>query len=85
MKPWNYNHDPAKDGWNTGQFDGYHQYLIDSTYITGLQIIHKGRIVFEFGDVKENSYIASCRKSVLSMLYGRHVQSGQINLGKTLN
>ena len=32
----------------------------------------------------ENSYIASCRKSVLSMLYGQYVEDGTIDLNKTV-
>jgi CubicO group peptidase (beta-lactamase class C family) len=81
---WTYNNDPFSDGWNAKKFNEFHQYLIDSTYITGLQIIHRGRIVFEFGDVKENGYIASCRKSILAILYGKYVKNGQIDLDKTL-
>ena len=48
-------------------------------------IVHQGKVVFTYGDVKENSYIASCRKSVLAMLYGKHVLSGKIKLGQTLD
>jgi CubicO group peptidase (beta-lactamase class C family) len=41
-------------------------------------------VVFEYGDVAENSYIASCRKSILAMLYGHYVTLGEINLHKSL-
>jgi len=44
----------------------------------------RSKIVLEYGDIEENSYIASCRKSVLAMLYGKHVDDGTINLNKTL-
>ena len=47
-------------------------------------IIHEGQVVLEFGDLKENSYIASCRKSVLAMLYGKYVENGVIDLDKSL-
>ncbi len=82
---WSYNEDPSKEGWDSKKGSDFRNYLIDSTYITGLQIIHGGKIVFEYGDVVENSYIASCRKSVLAMVYGKHVVSGQININKTLS
>ena len=48
---------------------------------TGLMIIVHGRVAFQYGDVKEVSYIASCRKSVLSMMYGNYVANGKIKLG----
>ncbi len=82
---WKYNSQPEKNGWDTAKFKSLRKFVIDSTQITGMMIIHKGSVVFEFGDVVENSYIASCRKSILAMLYGKYVKSGKINLNKTLN
>ncbi len=38
---------------------------------TGLMIVVGGKSLFEYGDLTELSYIASVRKSVLSMLYGK--------------
>ncbi len=64
--------------------ESYNDYIIDSTKITGLLVIHKGKIVFEYGDIEENSYIASCRKSVLAMLYGKYVEDSTIDLNKTI-
>ena len=60
-----------------------------NTYIhtldtTGLMVVKHGRVVYEYGDVKKLSYIASVRKSVLSMLYGPYVASGKIRLDATL-
>ena len=43
-----------------------------------------GRQLFEYGDVKRLSYLASVRKSILAMLYGKYVENGTIPLGKTL-
>jgi CubicO group peptidase (beta-lactamase class C family) len=51
---------------------------------TGLLAVVGGRVVFEYGDVDTVSYIASARKSVLSMLYGIHVARGEIDLDATL-
>lgn len=51
---------------------------------TGLMIIVHGRVAFQYGDVKEVSYIASCRKSVLSMMYGNYVANGKIKLDQTM-
>ncbi len=51
---------------------------------TGLMVVQHGRVVYEYGDVKRISYLASSRKSVLSMLYGANVASGKIRLDATL-
>jgi CubicO group peptidase (beta-lactamase class C family) len=51
---------------------------------TGLTVVRHGKVVYEYGDVAEVSYIASVRKSVLSMLYGPYVADGTIHLDATL-
>jgi CubicO group peptidase (beta-lactamase class C family) len=51
---------------------------------TGLLAVAGGRVVFEYGDVDTVSYVASARKSLLSMLYGIHVARGEIDLDATL-
>ncbi len=81
---WAYNENPEKDGWNSQKSTAFNKYLIDSTFVTGFLMIHKGKIVFKYGDIVENSYIASCRKSVLAMLYGKYVENGQIDLNKNI-
>jgi len=81
---WSTNQNPSQSGWSENELSSFNRYIIDSTQITGLVIIHKGEVVLEYGDIKENSYIASCRKSVLAMLYGKYVESGQLDLEKTL-
>ena len=52
--------------------------------VTGLMIVVGGREMYTFGDVAQVSYIASCRKSVLSMLYGKYVKNGTIQLDETI-
>lgn len=84
-KNWKTLQNPSALGWGETERSNFTRYIIDSTNITGLMIIHKGQVVLEYGDIEENSYIASCRKSVLSMLYGKYVENGQINLNKTLS
>ncbi|MEJ2585477.1 MAG: serine hydrolase [Robiginitalea sp.] len=81
---WVYNESPETSGWDAEKAAQYNRYIIDSTVVTGLVIVQDGQIVFEYGDIKENSYIASCRKSVLAMLYGKYVQNGTIDLTKTI-
>ncbi len=83
-KSWSRAENPSLSGWKDIERSIFTRYLIDSTNITGLVIVHKGQIVLEYGDIEENSYIASCRKSILAILFGKYVESGVINLDKTL-
>jgi CubicO group peptidase (beta-lactamase class C family) len=58
---------------------------IARTPTTGLMVVHGGRVVFEYGDVRTPHLIASMRKSVLSMMYGQHVAHGTVRLESTLS
>src|ERR1035437_246733 len=80
---WHYIDKHEHTGWNTENLGKLRKYFIDSTYLTVFMIVHKGKVVFEYGDVAENSYIASCRKSILAMLYSHYVISGEIDLHKS--
>jgi CubicO group peptidase (beta-lactamase class C family) len=51
---------------------------------TAMQVLRGGRSVFEQGDLTIPSYIASARKSLVSMLYGPAVARGAIRLDRTL-
>ena len=44
-----------------------------------------GRVLWEYGDLETVSYLASVRKSLLSMLYGNYVADGTIDLDATLD
>ena len=51
---------------------------------TALMVIQGGQVVMSYGDLTRQSYIASVRKSVLSMLYGIDLARGRIDTSKTL-
>jgi len=51
---------------------------------TAVHVSVNGRQIFEYGDVKRASKVASVRKSILAMLYGNYVVSGKIDLNKTV-
>jgi CubicO group peptidase (beta-lactamase class C family) len=51
---------------------------------TGLMVVVGGQVLFQYGDVEKLSYLASVRKSVLAMLYGKYVAEGSLRLGATL-
>jgi CubicO group peptidase (beta-lactamase class C family) len=58
--------------------------LLRAGATTGVLVIKGGRVLVEYGDVRERSYVASARKSLVSMLYGKYVHDGTIPLTKTL-
>src|SRR5690349_24799602 len=51
---------------------------------TGFVVVKGGKIAYQYGDTHVLSYLASSRKSVLSMLYGKYVKNGTIDLNKTI-
>ena len=51
---------------------------------TALHISIGGKVVFEYGDTKRVSKVASVRKSVLAMLYGNYVAQGKVDPNSTV-
>jgi CubicO group peptidase (beta-lactamase class C family) len=74
---------PDAIGWSPAGLDSV-RVRLSALPSTGLMAIVGGKSVFEYGDLQRVSYLASVRKSVLSMLYGNYVQSGKIDLDRTL-
>lgn len=81
---WQYTYDASKEGWNKDSLNSLTRFIIDSTNATGIVVIQSGKILFDYGDIKETSYLASCRKSILSMLYGPFVANKKIDLSATM-
>ena len=71
-------------GWSAADLQNASNFVRDSANSTGIVVVDKGRVVFTFGDIEELSYIASCRKSILAMLYGDWVERGVIDLEMTM-
>ena len=71
-------------GWSQAGLRSAQAHLRDSSNTTGLVVVDRGRTVFQFGDIVELSYVASVRKSILSILYGKYVADGTIDLSKTI-
>ncbi len=71
-------------GWSPEALARTYEFIRDSAYTTGLVVVDGGRVVFTYGDVQELSYLASVRKSILAMLYGRWVENGTIDVEATL-
>ncbi|MCK9305435.1 MAG: serine hydrolase [Bacteroidales bacterium] len=77
--------DPEKYGFSAEKLEALKAYIIDSMRTTGLSVIIEGEQIFEFGNLKRVSYIASCRKSVLAIMYGKYVENGTIDLNKKIS
>ncbi|MBE0675892.1 MAG: serine hydrolase [Bacteroidales bacterium] len=75
---------PRQAGFDEKQMPAIMKFLEDSMNTTGLLVTVYGKVLFEYGDIEQVSYLASVRKSILSMLYGIYVENGTINLDLTL-
>jgi len=76
--------DLAGYGWSRKALDRTTDYIRDESNTTGLVVVDRGRVVYQYGDIEELSYVASVRKSILAMLYGYWVENGTIQLDTTL-
>jgi len=47
---------------------------------TSMIVAVDGKVVFEYGDTKKLTYLASARKTLMALLYGKYVESGAIDL-----
>lgn len=74
---------PESVGWTRADLDSVRARLA-KLHTTGFIAVVGGRVLMEYGDVQVVSYLASVRKSVLSMLFGNHIANGTIRLDKTL-
>ena len=74
---------PEAAGYSSARLEALRTWL-KTGQTKGLLVSVGGRVLFEYGDVKYVSKIASTRKSILGMLYGNYVASGKIDLQKTV-
>ena len=74
---------PESAGWSPGGLDSVRARLAQLP-TTALVAVVGGRVLLEHGDPAASGYLASVRKSVLSMLFGRYVADGTIRLDRTL-
>jgi CubicO group peptidase (beta-lactamase class C family) len=74
---------PEEVGWSSAGLDAVRERL-ETMATTGMMAIVGGRVLFDYGDVDTVSYLASVRKSILSMLIGIYRERGMIDLDRTL-
>lgn len=74
---------PECAGWSSQALERV-RHRLSGMATTGFMAVVGGRSLMEYGDVEAVSYLASVRKSILSMLYGIYVERGRIRLDRTL-
>ena len=75
---------PESAGYDSQKLAAVADFIKKNTGTTGLVVAVNGKLIYSYGNIEEVSYIASCRKSILSMLYGKYVASGKIKLDDTM-
>jgi dihydroorotase/N-acyl-D-amino-acid deacylase len=75
--------DPTRIGWRKAGLDSV-QATISKLTSSAMVVVEHGKIVYSYGDITAQSYLASVRKSILSMLYGIEISRGHIDTSKTL-
>src|SRR5688572_20205536 len=70
--------DPTRVGWSKSGLDSV-QALISRLSSSAMVVVEHGKVVYSYGDLTAQSYLASVRKSILSMLYGIEVARGRID------
>ena len=71
-------------GFDPQELTALNSYISEHSATTGMVVVVNGKVIHTYGDIEQLSYLASCRKSVLSMLYGIYTDLGIIDLNKTL-
>jgi len=74
---------PEQAGWSSEKLQKAREYF-DSTDSAAVMIVYDGAVLAAWGDVETRYMCHSVRKSLLSALYGVHVQEGNIDLNKTM-
>jgi len=80
---WERISDPELYGYSSAGLDRLTAYTEEQNTTAAMAVL-SGRVLWEYGDVAQVSYLASVRKSLLAMLYGNYVADGTIDLDKTL-
>ena len=75
---------PETMGYSSAKLEELRKYIQENLTTTSMMIIVGGKVIFKMGDLEEPVRIASCRKSLLSMLYGKYVENGTVDLDATL-
>lgn len=81
--PWRQYATPEQAGWSSEKLEEAHAYA-EQIGSAAAMAVHRGKVVFAWGDVSRRFMCHSVRKSFLSALYGIAVAGGQIDLQATM-
>jgi len=82
-RPWKTVGDVRAVGWSPAKLADVEAKLY-SMPTTSMMVVQGGDIVYRYGNLSDVSYLASARKSILSILFGRYVAEGKIDLDMTI-
>lgn len=80
---WDHSTSPATFGLTRDELDEFDDFL-KTQNTQSLHISVNGHEVYTYGDVTKVGYIASVRKSLLAMLYGKYVKDDTVSLSRSL-
>ncbi|MGB7062177.1 MAG: serine hydrolase [Candidatus Zixiibacteriota bacterium] len=83
QETWEQYKSPEEAGWSSEKLEQAKE-LYDSLDAAAFMVVYDGKVLVSWGDVKRRFMCHSVRKSLLSALYGTHVDDGSIDLNKTL-
>ena len=75
---------PETMGYSSEKLEALRKHIEKDYTTTSMMVVVGGKVIFSMGDIEEPVRIASCRKSLISMLYGKYVENGTVNLEATL-
>jgi CubicO group peptidase (beta-lactamase class C family) len=80
---WDSIRDPRTAGWTRAGLDSVRA-VLSTKETLGFVAIVGGRELMTYGNLDTVTYLASARKSVLSMLFGKYVRNGTVDLNRTV-
>jgi len=80
---WEMWDNPESVGWSSEKLQEAYNFS-NNLQTAAVMIIYDGKVLYHWGEIERKFYIHSCRKSLMSALYGIHVDEGNIDLSKTI-
>jgi CubicO group peptidase (beta-lactamase class C family) len=80
---WAHVSDPKAAGYCQAPLDAVSAHL-KTLGTTAMTVVVGGKVLFEYGPQAEVTYLASVRKSILAMMFGKYVANGTIRLDATM-
>jgi CubicO group peptidase (beta-lactamase class C family) len=75
--------DPSRQGWDETQL-GRAQAMFDASDAAAVMVVHRGRLIAQWGTVEERYTAQSVRKALLNSLVGQLVDDDRLRVDQTL-